>query len=164
MRASGGPLRVEAQGRKLLVHTATVYEEQGVSVMATVGGGGYHEPGLTASVRPRWGAPGHGAESLWQDHVPSYAVGPHRNDRGVDARLGYGVRLPRGRLLTPFAGYSRMRDARRVQVGAHLGVLGRVNGDLASPVQIEVTAERYARPGGADHRVGLYGIVNLAAP
>ena len=160
LRVSGGRVRVEAQGRKLLLHTAAGYEEHGFSVTAMVGGGGY-EPGLTASVRPHWGAPGYGAESLWQDHVQTHTAGPDRDDGGVDARLGYGWLLPGGRLLTPLVGYGQMRDARRVQVGARLGVLGRFNGDLSTPVEVEFIGERYARPGGADHRVGLFGIVNL---
>ncbi len=163
VRISGGRVRIEAQGRRLLLHTAAGYEEHGFSVTAMVGGGHY-EPGLTASVRPHWGAPGYGAESLWQDHVQSYTAGSDRSDGGVDARVGYGVRLPGGRLLTPLVGYGQVRDSRRVQVGARIGVLGRFNGDLSTPVEVEFLGERYARPGGADHRVGLYGIVNFGAP
>ena len=164
VRISGGRVRIEAQGRKLLLHTAGGYEEHGFSVTAMVGGGHY-EPGLTASVRPHWGAPGYGAESLWQDHVQSYTAGPDWNGGGVDARLGYGWLLPGGRLLTPLVGYGQMRDARRVQVGARLGVLGSFSGDLSTPVEVEFMGERYARPdGGADHRVGLYGILNFGGP
>ena len=164
VRVSAGRVRIEAQGRRLLLHTASGYEEHGFSVTAMVGGGHY-EPGLTASVRPHWGAPGYGAESLWQDHVQSYAAGPNRHDGGVDARLGYGWRLPGNRLLTPLVGYGRIGEARRMQLGARLGVLGRFSGDLATPVEVELLGERYGRPdGGADHRVGLYGILNLGAP
>ncbi len=162
VRLNTGRVRVEAQGRMLALHTATEYEERGVSVTATVGSGLY-EPGLTASLRPRWGAPGYGAESLWQDHLHSYAEGTGRDDVGVDGRVGYGLRLPGERLLTPFGGYGRTRGAERMQVGANLGLEGLFNGDLASPVQVEFMGERYARPGGADHRVSLYGIVNFGA-
>ena len=164
VRVSAGRVRVEAQGRRLLLHTASGYEEHGFSVTATVGGGHY-EPGLTASVRPHWGAPGYGAESLWQDHVRSYTAGLNRYDGGVDARLGYGWQLPGNRLLTPLVGYGRIGEAQRMQLGARLGVLGRFSGDLATPVEVELLGERYGRPdGGADHRVGLYGIVNFDAP
>ena len=164
VRVSAGRVRVEAQGRRLLLHSAAGYEEHGFSVTAMVGGG-YYEPGLTASVRPHWGAPGYGAESLWQDHLQSYTAGPDRNDRGVDARVGYGWMLPGNRLLTPLVGYGQLGKARRVHLGARLGVLGRFNGDLSTPVEVEFLGERYARPGGgADHRVGLYGIVNLGEP
>ena len=101
VRLNAGRVRVEAQGRMLALHTASGYEERGLSVTATVGGGQY-EPGLTASLRPRWGVPGYGAESLWQDHLQSYAAGREGDDFGVDARVGYGVRLAGRRLLTPF--------------------------------------------------------------
>ena len=160
VRISGGRVRIEAQGRKLLLHEAAGYEEHGFGVTATVGGG-YDEPGLTASLRPHWGAPGYGAESLWQDHVRSHAMGPYENDGGIDTRVGYGLRLSGERLLTPLLGYGRMGDARRVQMGARLGVLGRYNGDLSTPVEVEFIAERYTRSGAADHRVGLYGIVSF---
>ena len=162
VRLNAGRVRVEAQARMLALHTATDYEERGMSVTATVGSGQY-EPGLTASLRPRWGAPGYGAESLWQDHLQSYSEGKGRDDLGVDGRVGYGLRLPGARLLTPFGGYGRTRGAQRLQVGANLGLEGLFNGDLASPVQVEFMGERYARPGGADHRVSLYGIVNFGA-
>ena len=163
MRLTGGRLRLEAQGRMLALHTATDYEERGVSVTATVGGG-QHEPGLTASLRPRWGAQGVGADSLWQDQLQTYTQGAGRNDGGVDARVGYGLRMSGGRLLTPFGGYGQMGSGRRVQVGANLGMAGLFGGDLSSPVQIEFLGERYGRPGSApDHRVTLFGIVNFGA-
>ena len=92
LRMSSGRVRIEAQGRMLALHTAAGYEERGASVTATVGGGTY-EPGLSVSLRPQWGAPGYGAESLWQDHFQIYAQGGERNDAGVDARVGYRLRL-----------------------------------------------------------------------
>ena len=163
MRLTGGRMRIEAQGRMLALHTATDYEERGVSVTATVGGG-QHEPGPTASLRPRWGAQGVGADSLWQDQLQTYTQGAGRNDGGVDARVGYGLRMPGGRLLTPFGGYGQMGSGRRMQVGANLGMVGLFGGDLGSPVQIEFLGERYGRPGGAaDHRITLFGIVNFGA-
>ena len=45
---------------------------------------------LTASIRPRWGAPSYGAESLWQDQFHSYTYGAERDDAAVDARVGGG--------------------------------------------------------------------------
>ena len=163
VRMTGGRVRVEAQGRMLALHTATDYQERGVSVTASVGAG-QHEPGLTASIRPRWGAPGYGAESLWQDQLQSYTYGAERDDVAVDARVGYGLRLPGGRLLTPFGGYGQMGTGRRMQVGANLGRLGVFGGGLDSPLQVEFVGERYVRPQGrADHRLTLFGIVNIGA-
>ena len=116
------------------------------------------------SLHPRWGAPGYGAESLWQDQLQSYTYGAERDDAGVDARVGYGLRLPGGRLLRPFGGYGQMGMRRRMQVGASLGMLGLFGGNLDSPLQVEFVGERYVRPrGGADHRLTLFGIVNLSA-
>ena len=161
VRLTGGRVRVEAQGRMLALHTATDYEERGVSMTASVGAGQY-EPGLTASIRPRWGAPGYGAESLWQDQFQSYTYGAERAGAAVDARVGYGLRLSGGRVLTPFGGYGQMGAGRRMQLGANLGMLGLFGGGLDSPLQVEFVGERHVRPrGGADHRLTLFGIVNI---
>ena len=162
MRVRGGRLQVEAQGRRLVLHSATAYEEQGVSVAASVGAG-RHEPGLTLSVRPTWGAPGMGAETLWQDQIHDYMPGGGYDASGIDARLGYGVRLRGGGLLTPFGAYGqRQGSGRRLQVGALVGSPGRMPGAFDAPIRIEVSGERYDRPGAsADHRVGVFGVVNL---
>ena len=129
----------------LALHTATGYEERGVSVMATVGGGQY-EPGLSASLRPRWGAPGYGAESLWQDQFQGYTQGPRQDEAGVDARVGYGMRLPGGQLLTPFGGYGQMGSGRRLQVGANLGSLGLFGATSTAPCRSSSWASAMAGP------------------
>ena len=159
VRLTGGRVRIEAQGRRLALHSATSYEEQGVSLTASVGAGQY-EPGLSLSVRPRWGAPGYGAESLWQDQLHSYTFGAERDDATIDTRVGYGLRLPGRRLLTPFGGYGQGNTGQRLQMGVNLGMLGVFGGNLDSPLQVEFVAQRYARPKGGDvHRVTLFGIV-----
>ena len=57
-----------------------------------------------------------------------------------------------------------MGTGRRMQLGVNLGMLGLLGGGLDSPLQVEFAGERYVRPqGGADHRVTLFGIVNLGA-
>lgn len=160
MRVRGGRLEVEAQGRRLVLHSATAYEEQGASVAASVGAGPY-EPGLTLSLRPTWGAAGTGAETLWQDQFRTYM--PGYDQSGIDAQLGYGMRLPGGRLLTPFGSYGQRRNSgRRLQVGAMVGSLGQIPGALDSPIRLEISGERYERAGGsADYRLSLFGVVNL---
>ena len=164
VRLTGGRVRVEAQGRMLALHTATDYQERGVSVTASVGAGQY-EPGLTASIRPRWGAQGYGAEALWQDQFQSYTYGAERDDAAVDGRVGYGLQVPGGLLLTPFGGYGQMGTWRRTQVGATLGRLGLFGGGLDSPLQVEFLSERSVRPQGVvDHRFTLFGIVTIGAP
>ena len=162
MRVRSGRLQVEAQGRRLVLHSATDYEEQGVSVAASLGAGPY-EPGLTLSVRPTWGAPGMGAETLWRDQIYTCMPGAGYDASAIDARLGYGMRLPGGGLLTPFGAYGqRYGSGRRLQVGALVGSMGRMRGALDAPIQLEVSGERYDRPdGNSDHRVGMFGVVNL---
>ena len=135
-----------------------------MSVAASVGAGPY-EPGLTLSVRPTWGAPGMGAETLWQDQIHTYMPGVGYDASGIDARLGYGMRLPGGSLLTPFGAYGqRNGSGRRLQMGALVGSLGHMPGAFDGPIQLELSGERYDRPGApADHRFGMFGVVNLGS-
>ena len=161
LRVGNRRVRLEAQGRRLLVHSATGYEEQGASLAAMVGSGPY-ERGLTLSVRPTWGAPGMGAETLWQDQFHTYRQGGDHDAAGIDARLGYGVELPWGSVLTPFGAVAQREGNRRFEVGAVMASLGDMPGVGDSPLQIEISGERYERQGaGPDHRVGMFGVVNL---
>ena len=164
VRVRGGRMQFEAQGRKLALHSATDYAEQGVAVAASFGSSPY-EAGLTLSLRPTWGAAGMGAESLWQDEIQSYLDGVARDAAGIDARVGYGLRLPGGGLLTPFGAYGeRQQSGRRLQVGALVGTLGQP-GSLDHPIQLEIAGERYERPGNSpDHRFSMVGVVNLGGP
>ena len=140
-------MQLEAQGRRLVLHSATAYEEQGVSLAAMVGSSPY-EPGLTLSLRPTWGAAGMGAETLWQDQIQSYMPDSAYDQTGMDARLGYGLRLGRDGLLTPFGSYGqRQNSGRRLQVGTLVGTLGQTPGSVHGPFQIELSGERYDRPG-----------------
>ena len=162
LRLRGGRLQLEAQGRRLVLHSATAYEEQGVSLAATVGSSPY-EPGLTLSLRPTWGASGMGAETLWRDQIQTYIPGSAYDQTGVDARLGYGLRLGREGLLTPFTSFGqRQHSGRRLQVGTQVGTLGQGPGSLHGPFQIEISGERYDRPGGnPDHRFSMFGVLDL---
>ena len=164
VRLRGGRVQVEAQGRRLVLHSATGYTDQGVSLAASVGAGP-HEPGLTLSVRPTWGASAAAAQTLWQEQIQSHMQGGGHGDAGVDARVGYGLHLPGGGLLTPFGGFGQRAGlGRRLQLGARVGTLGRVLGVLDSPVQLELTGERYVRPGRtADHRFSMLGVVTFGA-
>ena len=118
IRLRGGRVQVEAQGRRLILHSATGYTEQGVSLAASVGAGPYQE-GLTLSVQPTWGVTGIGADTLWQDQIRTQVQGVDPGGAGVAARIGYGLRLPGGSLLTPFGSYGeRAGLGQRVQLGA----------------------------------------------
>ena len=160
VRLSGGALRIEAQGRRLVLHTAAGYEEQGASVTATVGAGP-RQRGLSLSLSPSWGGAARGAEALWQDQVYDYVGrGAGRDGPTLDARLGYGLTLAGGSLLTPFGAYGYSGHGRRVQFGAQIGA---GDGRPGGPVQVEFMGERATRQAGAaDYRVTLMGIVNFA--
>ena len=167
LRLRRGRVQLEAQGRRLVLHSATAYEEQGISLAATVGSSPY-EPGLTLSLRPTWGAAGMGAETLWQERIQTYMPGSAYDQTGMDARLGYGLRLGRDGLLTPFTSFGqRQHSGRRLQVGTQVGALGQGPGSLHGPFRVEISGERYDRPGGsADHRFSMFGVLDLggAAP
>ena len=165
MRLRGGRPQVEAQGRRLVLHSATGYSDHGLSLAASVGAGAY-QPGLTLTVRPTWGAAGVGADTLWQDHfqLPSQGIG--FDAAGIDAQIGYGLPLAGGKLLEPFGGYGQRAGlGRRLQFGARLGALDQIPGLFGGPVQLEFTGERYDRPGNpSDHRFSMVGVVNFGAP
>ena len=165
MRLRGGRLQVEAQGRRLVLHSATGYSDHGLSLAASVGAGAY-QPGLTLTVRPTWGTAGVGADTLWQDHfqLPSQGIG--FDAAGIDAQIGYGLPLAGGKLLEPFGGYGQRAGlGRRLQFGARLGALDQIPGLFGGPVQLEFTGERYDRPGNpSDHRFSMVGVVNFGAP
>ena len=162
LRLQDGRIQVEAEGQRLVLHSATGYEEHGVSLAASLGVGP-HEPGLTLSVRPTWGADGRGTETLWQDRIERYHHGVGDDGAGVDARMGYGLRLPGRGMLKPFGAYlQREHRGRRLQFGALLGSVDRGSGRPDPPLQLEIAGERYDRPGGAaDHRFSMLGILRL---
>ena len=158
LRASGGTIRVDAQARLLALHEAEGYEERGASVTFSVGEGA-QRPGLTLSLAPRWGNRA-SSGALWQDHV--YRRGTHgaaEQERAMDARVDYGVRSFGGRLLTSFAVYGQSQYGRRLQVGTRLSSF---SGATSEFLQVEMSGERYSRPGGAaDNRVSLSGLITF---
>ncbi|WP_428276379.1 Ig-like domain-containing protein [Candidatus Palauibacter sp.] len=102
LRAASGPVRIDAKGRLLVLHSARGYEERGLGVTLTVGSPAAEE-GLSLSVSPRWGGPAAGTGALWNDRHgalrPDAPAGPEPWSL-VDARGRWAVRLPGGR---PFA-------------------------------------------------------------
>ena len=159
LRMRGGRVRLIAQGRMLALHSAAGYQERGASLTASVGAGP-QQRGLALSVTPRWGASASGADTLWQDQFYRYTDGAAPFDQGIDARGSYGLGVANDRLLlAPFAAYGRIGDGERVQLGTTLGTLGARRG---SPVEIELSGERYTRRlRGTDHRFSLLGIVTF---
>ncbi len=164
LRLNAATFRLEAQGRRLILHTAENYEEQGFSLNASFGGG-HSQAGWNASLRQRWGASGHGAETLWQERFSpadqQQGFGPSSD--GVDGRLGYGLPVGASKMLSAFGGYGRMRDSRRVELGLNLGGIGLFGLGPDNPVLVEFAGERYDAGGLApDYRMRLYGIIRFA--
>ena len=158
LRASRGTIRVDAQARLLALHSADGYQERGASVTFSVGDGA-RRPGLTLSLAPRWGNRA-SSGALWQDHVYRRDThGAAGEERAMDARVDYGVRSFGGRLLTSFGVYGQSQYGRRLQVGTRLSSLG---GATSEFLQVEISGERYSRPGGAvDSRVILSGLITF---
>ncbi len=101
LRAARGPVRLDAQGRILVLHTARGYEERGLGVTLSVGSPSAEE-GLSLSVSPRWGGPATPSGALWQEQLAESRgpTGPASAPPwSLDARARWALRLPGGRLL-----------------------------------------------------------------
>ena len=126
LRAVGGPVRLDAQGRLLVRHSAAGYEERGMGVTLSIGG--QSGEGLSLSVSPRWGDQAMGGGALWQEEIH------HRNQPEavagdpwtLDARAKYATRMSGGQALTWYGSFSRSASGNRFLLGAQLGVLERV--------------------------------------
>ena len=123
LRAVGGPVRIDAQGRILVLHSATGYEERGAGVTLSIGG--QSPEGLSLSVSPRWGGPAAGTGALWREQVHESRQ-PVRADREpwtLDARGEYALRLPGGRLFTWVGSFNRSALGNRLTLGGQLGTV-----------------------------------------
>ena len=115
-----GRVRADAQGRLLVLHTASGYRERGVGV--TFGVGNRHRTELSLSVSPRWGDAATGGGTLWQEQVYRRCLPAAAGDASaLDVRGEYGMWLPSGGLLTWFgslsqSAYGKARPPRRVGV------------------------------------------------
>ena len=122
LRAARGRVRVDAQGRMLVLHSAAGYRERGVGVTLSVGS---RQQGLSLSLSPRWGDQANGGGRLWQEQVyRGYRGGAQPADWGVDAGAGYAVRLRPDRLLTWFCSYSQSAYGPGLVVGVRVGGSG----------------------------------------
>ena len=125
LRVRGGPVRLDAQGRTLAVHSAAGYRERAAALTLTVGNSG--DEGLALTVAPRWGDAAVRSGALWHDEIyRRYLQGPGASPEQwtLDARGSYGMRLPSGGLLKWFGSYRREpRAGGRFLVGASIGGL-----------------------------------------
>ena len=130
-RAARGSVRVNAQGRFLVLHSAEGYEERGLGVTLSVGSPA-EEEGLSFSVSPRWGGPAAASGALWDERLGG--LGPRgpaaEGPWSLDARGRYALRLPGGRLLAWSGGFSRSGDGWGLTIGGGLELVTR-----ASPPQ-----------------------------
>ena len=145
LRAARGRVRVDAQGRMLVLHSAAGYRERGVGVTLSVGS---RQQGLSLVLSPRWGDPANGGGRLWQEHVHrgyrGYRGGAQSADWGVDAGAGYAVRLRPDRLLTWFCSYRQSRYGPGLAVGIRIGGSG---GRLSHPAPAGNAVYGSAGPG-----------------
>ena len=101
LRAARGAVRVDAQGRILVLHSARGYRERGLGLTLTVGGPS-DEEGLSLSVSPRWGGSATRTGALWEERL--LGIQPRAGTTpaapwALDAQARWALRLPGGRLL-----------------------------------------------------------------
>ena len=104
--------------RRLLFHQAEGFEEHGVSVAMTYDPSPATPVGLRAEVTPTWGARATGgASALWRRDSLADRSGAHQPiGRGLDSRIGYGLR--HGRFVgTPRVGLRSSEYGRDWQIG-----------------------------------------------
>ena len=119
-------------------------------------GEGARQPGVTLSLSPRWGASATGSEALWQEGVYRQATrGWGADERALDARVDYGLKLVAGGLVTPFGVYGQSQYGRRLRVGLLVSQFG--------PVDLEVSGERTPslEPGRGVYQVSVAGSLAL---
>ena len=154
-------LAVDVRVRRLLVHQADGFEENGVSVSVSYDPTPKTPLGFTARVSPAWGGDAmSGADALWgresmggmgQDHL--LGGGGNR----LDTELGYGLPIGARFVGTPRVGLRTSEYGRDYRVGYGMQVLeqGRLN------LELGIDAERRESPifhlqeqaGGTDQRV-----------
>ena len=145
---------VEARGRVLALHTAAGYRESGFSLTASFTPQG-RDRGLMMEVRPAWGAPAQGAQTLWQDNELGAGFAGLSGGPGPGGSLGARVSYGLGR-FSPFT-EATWSDAlsRMLRAGIRMGRPG-------DAVDFEFTGGRSDRPDGApDYRFDLYGRLRL---
>ena len=146
---------LELRGRVLALHSADEYEEYGLTMTASVSPS-LNGAGLSLSVSPSWGTNPTTADTLWREDGfnPLTSSSDESRAMSLNARIGYGTRVPRG-LLTPFAelGMSN-QDHRRLRIGARFA-RGHSGTD---PATLELASEWRELPSGdAEQWMGVTG-------
>ena len=122
VRAVQGIVRLNAQARMLVLHSAAGYREWGSALTLTVGRP--RAEGLSLKVSPQWGHATTGAGSLWQSSLDRGFQGIHtgRNRWTLDARANYGIAYSGKRRLDIFGTYNL--SVGEPSLGLRLGLPG----------------------------------------
>ena len=131
-------LALETQGRVVVAHSATGFEEWGAGVEVRYDPG-EPEQGLKVVVAPRWGRLASGVEQLWSQ--PGVAAGPGTG-AGPGVGRGGGGRL-RGDVSYGWGGL-RPFGALELEAARGYGLRTGVRGQLAR-LNLAVVAEQQAR-------------------
>ena len=162
-------LSVEAQGRVLLAHNETDYEEWGASVAVRLDPGAAGA-GWSMSLAPMWGNTMSGVQTLWEQEqaLRRYAglgdggtASGWRPDRTA-MRVAYGW-LRWGGLLTPYSELELSKTGdRRARLGLQFIHAGQVWPlSWARSLRLELALEQQVAPGATpDHSLNLSGVLN----
>ena len=154
-------LAVEVRVRRLLVHQADGFKENGVSVSVSYDPTPSTPLGFTGRVSPAWGGDAmSGAEALWgRESMAGMSHDPLMNGGGqrLDTEVGYGLPIGSRFVGTPRAGVRTSEYGRDYRIGYGMQVLEQRRLNL----QLGVDAERRESPifhlqeqsGGADQRI-----------
>ena len=120
-------LAVDVRVRRLLVHQADGFEENGVSVSVSDDPTPKTPLGFTARVSPAWGGDGmSGADALWGRESMSSMGQDHLLGGGgnrLDTELGYGLPIGARFVETPRVGLRTSEYGRDYRVGYRMQVL-----------------------------------------
>ncbi len=137
LRVVGGPVRIDAHGRILVLHSADGYEERGLGLTVSVGSPSSAE-GLLLSISPRWGGPATATGALWREALPGRPApgyGPDAGAWSLDAAARYGLRLPGGRLLEWFGSLVRSGQGWGLTIGGGFGLTAGEAITMAGPAR-----------------------------
>ena len=154
-------LAVDIRVRRLLVHQAEGFAENGMSISVSYNPTPATPLGFTARVSPAWGGDAmSGAEALWgRESMAGMSHDPLMNGGGqrLDTEVGYGMPIGSRFVGTPRAGVRTSEYGRDYRIGYGMQVLeqGKLN------LQLGVDAERRESPlfqmqeqsGSTDQRV-----------
>ena len=139
-RVAGGHVRIDAQGRTLVLHSAEGYEERGLGVTISVGSPRAEE-GFSLSISPRWGGTSAASDLLWHEQLGGHNQ-PLSVERSwsLDVRGRYARRFPGYRLLSWSGGFrcSALDWGLSISGGIELS---RSNHILGPPVDLPVQAQ-----------------------